>query len=106
MTEHASPAVEGTPHPSHTRVYVTIYLLLLVLLAATVGTSFVHLGPFNLAAALVIAFVKGMLVVLFFMHLRDAPRLTWLVAAGSLVWLAILVVGILMDYWARGVFPE
>ena len=29
---------------------------------------------------------------------------TWLVAAGSLVWLAILVVGILMDYAARQVF--
>jgi len=107
MTEHSSPAVEGTPHPSNTRTYVTIYLLLLALLAATVGTAFVHLGPFNLAAALAIAFIKGLLVVLYFMHLRDAPRLTWLVAASSFIWLAILVVGILTDYWARRVFgPE
>jgi cytochrome c oxidase subunit 4 len=103
MTEHTSPAAHETAHPSHTRVYVTIYLVLLALLGVTVAASLVHLGPFNLTAALAIAFVKGLLVVLYFMHLRDAPRLTWLVAAGSLVWLAILVIGILMDYWARRV---
>jgi cytochrome c oxidase subunit IV len=104
LTTHVSAAVEGTPHPSSIGTYVTIYLLLLALLAVTVGISYLHLGPFNLAAALVIAFIKGLLVVLYFMHLRDAPKLTWLVAAGSLVWLAILVAGLLMDYEARRVF--
>jgi cytochrome c oxidase subunit 4 len=101
----SSPAVEAAHHgPSSIGTYVAIYLALLALLGLTVGISFFHLGPFNLSVALAIAFVKGLLVVLYFMHLRDAPRLTWLVSAGSLVWLVILVAGILTDYWARTVF--
>lgn len=56
------------------------------------------------AAALSIAFVKGLLVVLYFIHLRDSPRLTWLVVAGTFVGLVILIVGFVEDYWSRS-FP-
>jgi cytochrome c oxidase subunit 4 len=109
MTSHESPAVEGAHRPAeaghdHTMQYVLIYALLMLLLGVTIGAAYIPMGFFNLPVALAIAFVKGLLVVMFFMHLRDSPRLTWLTVSGTLVWLAILVIGIVADYWSR-TFP-
>ena len=109
MTSHESPAVEGAHRPAgaghdHTKQYVLIYALLMLLLGVMIGAAYIPMGFFNLPVALVIAFIKGLLVVMFFMHLRDSPRLTWLTVSGTLVWLAILVIGIVADYWSRN-FP-
>ena len=103
MTQE-SPAVEGAHIPHHTAPYFAVYAALMVLLGVTIGAAYEPLGPLNLAAALTIAFVKGLLVVIYFMHLRDSPRLTWLVVAGTFVWLVILIVGFVEDYWSRS-FP-
>jgi cytochrome c oxidase subunit 4 len=87
------------------RTYATIYVALLALMAATVIAAHVPLGPFNVPIALCIAFAKTILVVLFFMHARYAGRLIWVVAAGALVWLAILL-SIYHDYYTRGDTPN
>jgi len=91
----------NSSHPSHLATYLRTYLLLLVLLAATVAVAFVPLGPINILVALGIASAKAWLVAMNFMHLRDGLRLTWLIAAGSFLWLAILISGLLMDYVTR-----
>ena len=88
-------------HASTGFFYVRTYLLLLVLLAVTVAVAFVHLGPFNIVIALAIASVKAWFVALNFMHLRESHRLTWLVAIGAFLWLAILICGLLMDDLTR-----
>ncbi|MGC3967461.1 MAG: cytochrome C oxidase subunit IV family protein [Pirellulales bacterium] len=101
MTAHDSPAVEGVHRPGHTKQYVMIYAALMALLLVTIGVAYLPLGMFNLPVALAIAFVKALLVVLYFMHLADSPRLTWLTVSGTLVWLAIMIIGIVADYWSR-----
>lgn len=83
------------------KVYVVIFLSLMVLTAATVGAAYVNLGPFNIVIALAIATLKGSLVVLFFMHARYSPGRTHLVIICALFWLAIMLALTLSDYSTR-----
>jgi cytochrome c oxidase subunit IV len=85
--------------------YATIYIALLVLMAATIIAAYLPLGVFNVPVALVIAFTKTLLVTLFFMHVRYSGKLIWVVAAGALVWLAILL-SIYHDYLTRDWTPN
>lgn len=98
---------QQTPEPtaeSHTstKIYYQIFVALLVLLALTVGISYVDLGAFNEFIALAIAAAKAVLVILFFMHVRSSSRLTWLFVAAGFVWLGILFLLIMSDYMSRG----
>ena len=43
-----------------------------------------------------------MLIVLIFMHVRYSDRLTWVFAGAPFLWLAILIVLTLNDYFTRG----
>jgi cytochrome c oxidase subunit IV len=78
-----------------------VFAALLALTAITTAVAFLDLGPLNNIAALGIAVVKAMLVVLFFMHVRYGTRLTPLVVAAGVFWLAILIVLSLCDYFTR-----
>jgi len=104
MTHHtAQPTPEPTvPHGPATRTYYLVYVALMVLLALTVGASFINLGPFNEVVALAIAVAKAVLVILFFMHVRYSSRVTWLFVAAGFVWLGILIFLAMNDYWTRG----
>ena len=83
------------------RTYYLVFLTLIVCTAITVAVSFVDLGRFNVVAALGIAILKATLVVLFFMHVKYSGKLTWVVVAGSLFWLGILIVMTAGDYLTR-----
>lgn len=83
------------------RIYYLVFLALIVCTAITVAVSFVDLGRFNVVAALGIAILKATLVVLFFMHVKYSGKLTWVVVAGSLFWLGILIVMTAGDYLTR-----
>ncbi len=98
---------QTTPEPvaenhTSTKIYYQIFAALLILLALTVGVSYVDLGVFNEVIALAIAAAKALLVILFFMHMRSSSRLTWLFAAAGFVWLAILIALTMSDYVSRG----
>jgi cytochrome c oxidase subunit 4 len=82
--------------------YALILAILLALTLATVRVAFLDLGVLNDIAALTIAVIKMVLVILFFMHLRHSPRLTWLVVTSGFVWLGILIALTLNDYMSRG----
>ncbi len=73
----------------------------MVLLAATIGVSFLELGPFGIVVALAIAFAKMMLIVLYFMHVKFSSKLTKLFAAAGLYWLLILFLLTFSDYLTR-----
>ena len=92
MSEHIVP----------TRVYYTIFAVLMLCTGLTVWVAFLDLGPLNTVAALAIAVFKATLVVLFFMHVKYSTRLTWAVVAGSLFWLGILLALTMSDYLTRG----
>src|SRR5439155_564373 len=69
---------------SGVRLYVAVFAALLALTVATVAVSYVDLGPASVVVALSIALTKAVLVVLFFMPLRESAGLTWVVAGGGL----------------------
>jgi len=85
------------------RIYVTIFLALLVGTALTVVAGLQDFpGNLNVIIALTIAVVKATLVVLYFMHVRYSSRLIWVVFTSALFWLAILFVFTFSDYLTRG----
>jgi len=88
-------------HILPTRVYYTIFGVLMLGTYLTVQMAFIDLGRLNTVAALVIAVFKATLVVLFFMHVKYSPRLTWVVAVASVFWLGILLVLTMSDYLTR-----
>jgi len=49
--------------------------------------------------------VKAMLVVLFFMHVKQASTMTKLFVVAGFFWMAILFVFTLSDYFSRGWLP-
>jgi cytochrome c oxidase subunit 4 len=84
------------------KIYVAIFLSLMVLTAATVAAAYVNLGPLNIVVALAIATLKATLVVLYFMHARYSPKRTQLVIIAAVFWLAIMLALTLSDYSTRG----
>ena len=88
-------------HVIPTRVYYTIFAILMVCTGLTVWIAFLDLGPINTIAALGIAVFKATLVVLFFMHVKYSTRLTWAVVLGSVFWLGILLALTMTDYLTR-----
>jgi cytochrome c oxidase subunit IV len=88
-------------HILPTRVYYTIFAILLFCTYLTVQIAFFDLGPLNTIAALAIAVFKATIVVLFFMHVKYSTRLTWAVVAGSIFWFGILVTLTMSDYLTR-----
>ena len=85
------------------KTYVRVWLCLLLLLVATWAFSRVDLTPFNTAVALAIAFAKMILILLFFMHVRQDRRLIWIFASGGFFWLLLLIALTMSDYLTRTV---
>ncbi|MFG1410694.1 cytochrome C oxidase subunit IV family protein [Xanthobacter sp. VTT E-85241] len=78
-----------------------VWLVLLMLLALTVGASLVLTGPESLAAGLGIACAKAVLIYWFFMGLRRENGLLRLFAVGAGAWLLILGLLTATDYATR-----
>ncbi|HTN62248.1 MAG TPA: cytochrome C oxidase subunit IV family protein [Devosia sp.] len=78
-----------------------VYLTLLALLALTVGSTLLDLGPTNTVLNLAIAAAKAVLIGLFFMHLRQSGMLISLVVGALGFWLAILFGLTLADFITR-----
>ncbi|HEX7335138.1 MAG TPA: cytochrome C oxidase subunit IV family protein [Pyrinomonadaceae bacterium] len=93
MSEHIVPV----------RVYITIFLVLLVGTALTVAAAFIdfRLPYINTVVALTIATIKATFVVLYFMHVRYSSRLIWVIMAAALFWMAILFAFTFSDYLTR-----
>jgi cytochrome c oxidase subunit 4 len=73
----------------------------MVLTVLTVGIARLNLGPFNDIVALAVAVTKALLVILFFMHVKDSSRLTRLTVVAGFFWLTILIGITLTDYLSR-----
>ena len=88
------------PHIVPIPVYLAVFAALILGTFLTVWAAGRDFGPFNTVVALGIAVTKATLVILFFMHLKYAPRLTQLVLAVAFTFLALLLFGILNDYYS------
>jgi cytochrome c oxidase subunit IV len=89
-------------HRSTLQIYGIIFAALIGLTGLTLLLGGVDLGAWHAIVGLAIASAKATLIVLFFMHLVHSPRTTWLVAATTLLFLAILLLMTLTDYLSRG----
>ena len=93
MSEHIVPV----------RIYVAIFLVLLVGTALTVAAAFIDFPwRLNTVVALTIATIKATFVVLYFMHVRYSARLVWVIVIAALFWMGILFAFTLADYFTRG----
>ena len=99
MANHTEHDYVGHVIPA--RMYVVIWAILMVLTATTVFAATLELGVFNIVLALLIATLKGSLVVLFFMHLRYSDKLTMVTVVASIFWLFILFSLTMTDYISR-----
>lgn len=91
MSEHIVPP----------KIYIVIFLALILGTSLTTWAAFQNFGPFNIVIALGIATMKATLVVLFFMHARYSSRRTHLVIVCAIFWLVILLALTLSDYQTR-----
>ena len=89
-------------HVAPIKLYLAIFVALLVGTAITVVVAFFDFGFMNNVVMLAIAVTKALLVVLFFMHVRWSTRLTWVVAGAGFFWLLILFSLTMTDYMSRG----
>lgn len=87
---------------SQVKTYTLVYILLLLLLALTVVLSYIPLSNFGTPASLIIAVVKSILVLFFFMKLREHSLSFRLVALASLFWIFFLFCFVGADYLTRG----
>jgi cytochrome c oxidase subunit 4 len=97
----------STKQVSSVGTYIVVWAILMVLLFATVFAAKIDLDHdvfpgANLVVAMIIALTKALVVVLWFMHVKDASKLTWVFAGASFIWLALLILGTAQDYHTRG----
>jgi cytochrome c oxidase subunit IV len=87
------------------KIYLVIFLTLMVLTITTVYAATVdlnqHFPGLNVIVALVIATCKAILVILFFMHAYYSTKRTQLIIVCGFFWLAIMLSLTLGDYASR-----
>ena len=76
----------------HVKVYIAVFVALMVLTTVTVAISYLHL-PVAMAVtlALVVATIKGSLVACYFMHLVSEKKLIYAVLILTVVFFAVLL---------------
>ena len=81
--------------------YFATWIALLVCLALTTASSYIPMGAWNTVANMGISCATGILIALFFMHLRSAHYMLRIAAAAGFFWLAILIGLSLTDFAVR-----
>ncbi len=101
LTEHGHIGV---------RTYAAVFIALMVLLVITVAAAQIPfaehgVGHLGIVITFLIATIKAVLVVVYFMHIRYSTRLTKVFVVSGLLWLAILFALTFNDYLTRGWLP-
>jgi len=77
----------------HVRIYITVFVALMVLTVVTVAISRLHLSvPVAVTFAMLVATVKGSLVACYFMHLISEKKLIYAVLVLTAVFFVALMV--------------
>jgi len=101
-------AHDQTALKKHIRVYIRVFLALMVATVLTVGVSYIHFGSHdsnvgNISVALVIAVAKAGLVAAFFMHLAAERKSIYTLLTCTVVFFAGLMT---LTLWAAQDLPE
>ena len=91
-TEHASMAHDHAEIDKHVRIYIGVFVALMVLTIITVAIAYLHLSvPIAIGVALFVATIKGSLVACYFMHLVSEKKLILAVLVLTVVFFAALL---------------
>ena len=93
---------EHTDHIIPVSTYIAVFVALLVGTGLTTWVATMDLGALNTPVALIIAFAKMMLVILFFMHVKYQKGLTRIAIICAFFWLGIMMTFTLSDELTRG----
>jgi cytochrome c oxidase subunit 4 len=90
---HASMASDHAADiDRHVRIYITVFVALMVLTIITVAVSYLDLPVAGaVAVALFVAVVKGSLVACYFMHLISEKKLIYAVLVLTIIFFAALL---------------
>ena len=89
MDEHTSTEKHDEHHGYG--VYLLTWIALILLTAVTVTVAGMQLGGLSVAVALLVAAVKGTVVVLFFMHLREEMPIFTIMLIVAIITLTIFI---------------
>lgn len=94
MSHHEMSAEEVK---KHVRVYIGVFVSLLILTGVTVGVSYLHLSiGAAIGVALLVATVKGSLVACYFMHLiSEKAMLFWILALCAFFFVVLLLIPVI-----------
>jgi len=94
-SDHAAASTTGdhaVDIDRHVKVYITVFVALMVLTVITVAISRLHLSvPVAVTVALFVAIVKGSLVAGYFMHLVSEKKLIYAVLGLTIVFFVALL---------------
>jgi cytochrome c oxidase subunit 4 len=92
-SDHASATTDhAVDIDRHVRIYITVFVALMVLTVITVAISRLHLSvPVAVTVALLVATVKGSLVACYFMHLISEKRLIYAVLLLTVAFFVVLM---------------
>jgi cytochrome c oxidase subunit 4 len=102
---HDDMNVTNPEHAEHHIVtpvtYGIIYVALLIFTGITVGAAYLDMGVFNPIVALAIASVKGVIVILWFMHVKYQSHLIKMTVGAGFFTFLVLIMMTLCDYISR-----
>jgi cytochrome c oxidase subunit 4 len=94
-SDHAAASItsdHAVDIDKHVRIYITVFVALMVLTIVTVTVSRFHLPvPVAVTVALIVATIKGSLVACYFMHLISEKKLILAVLALTAVFFVALL---------------
>jgi cytochrome c oxidase subunit 4 len=91
-SDHLATSDHAADIDRHVRVYITVFVALMVLTIVTVAISYLHLPlPIAVGVALLVATVKGTLVAGYFMHLISEKKLILAVLALTVAFFVVLL---------------
>jgi len=91
----------NTTHTTEYKVLAKVLLVLMFLTFLTISVTSFHLGAFSVTVALLIAGVKGFLVLTYFMHLKYESTLLRILVAMIFVLYAVIILITFIDYAFR-----
>ena len=97
----ASGLIDDHGHTS-VKGYFAVFFALMFFTVLTVLMHLLNFGLLgNAVSAMTIAAIEASLVIYFFMHVRESPKIIAFVVIGSFAWLSILFLFTIADFQAQ-----
>src|SRR5687767_13482931 len=89
------------------KIFLNVFIALLVLTVVTVAVSRVDFGHWNMVVAMFVASIKALLVMCFFMHLKYENPIVVLYVVFPIVLVAVMLGGVFVDNpFRKTTWPE